>query len=169
MNSKSKGNIGEAMVLAEFVKQGVQVSIPYGDNARYDLVAEINGKLCRIQVKYCDQKLRNGSVCCPCSSSLNHTTNKKRTTYLDDVDYIAFYQKQWDCCCLVPIDEIGNGKTITFRMSKPQNNQQDRVHYVESYLFEKTLCVETLHDESKMQSSTTKIKSRPQCENDVAL
>ena len=48
MNTKTKGNIGEAIILAEFVKRGIQVSIPFGDNARYDLIAEFNGKLNKI-------------------------------------------------------------------------------------------------------------------------
>lgn len=48
MNTKTKGNIGEAVVLSEFVKRGTQVSIPFGDNARYDLIAEFNGKLNKI-------------------------------------------------------------------------------------------------------------------------
>ena len=55
MNSKDKGNIGEAIVLAEFTKRQIQVAIPFGDNARYDLIAEFNGKLNKIQVKYCGQ------------------------------------------------------------------------------------------------------------------
>ena len=50
MISKEKGNIGEAIILAEFVKRGIQVSIPYGDCARYDLIAEFNGKLNKIQI-----------------------------------------------------------------------------------------------------------------------
>ena len=36
MISKEKGNIGEAIVLAEFVKRGIQCSIPFGDEGYYD-------------------------------------------------------------------------------------------------------------------------------------
>ena len=54
MNSKDKGNIGEAIMLAEFIKRGIQVSIPFGDNARYDLIIDLNGKLYKVQVKYCN-------------------------------------------------------------------------------------------------------------------
>ena len=89
MISKEKGNIGEVIALAEFVKRGVQVSIPYGDNARYDLIAEFNGKLNRIQVKYCNQLSSNNSVICPCASSTNHTTNKHYSTYENDIDYFS--------------------------------------------------------------------------------
>ena len=149
INSKDKGNIGEAIILGEFVKRNIQVSIPFGDNARYDLIAEFNGKLNRIQVKYCNQKISdNNSIICPCSSKFNHTTNKNLSTYKNDVDYIAFYLVEWNYSLLVPISIIGDRKTITFRKTAPLNNQSN-INLIEDYLFDKTLCVETLHDESK--------------------
>lgn len=148
MISKDKGNIGEAVVLAEFIKYGVQVSIPFGDNARYDLIAEFNGKLNKIQVKYCNQITVNNSISCPCASSTNHTTNKKYTTYENDVDYFCFYIPAWDKVLLVPIEIIGTKKQIVFRQDKPKNNQSN-VNFVDNYTFDKTLCVETLYDEPK--------------------
>ena len=44
---------------------------------------------------------------------------------------------------------IGTKKTITFRQDKSKNNQITGINLVEDYLFDKTLCVETLHDEPK--------------------
>ena len=125
MNTKDKGNIGEAVILAEFMKKGIPVSIPFGDNARYDLIAEFNGKLNKIQVKYCSQETENQSIFCKTASSTNHTTNKHYTTYENDVDYFAFYLEPWKICCLIPIEEIGNRKTITLRKTKPANNQSN--------------------------------------------
>lgn len=149
MNSKDKGNIGEGIILAEFVKRDIPVAIPFGDNMRYDLIAEFNGKLNRIQIKYCGQLSENNSISCPCASSTNHTTNKHYSTYENDVDYMAFYLKVWDICLLVPIKIIGGKKSITFRKDKPKNNQTIGINLIEDYLFDKTLCIETLHDELK--------------------
>ena len=135
MNSKDKGNIGEAVVLAEFVKRGISVALPFGDNARYDLIAEFNGKLNKIQIKYCNQQIsENNSISCPCASSTNHTTNKHYTTYENDVDYFCFYIVEWNECILVPIDVIGTKKVITFRQEKPKNNQAN-VNLVQDYRF----------------------------------
>lgn len=139
INSKDKGNIGESIILNEFVKRRIQVSIPFGDNARYDLIADFNGKLNKIQVKYCNQKIRNGSISCPCKSSFNHTTNKHYSTYKNDVDYMAFYLAEWDCSLLVPISVIGERKDIAFRKSKPINNQPN-INLVKDYSFDKILC-----------------------------
>ncbi len=135
MNSKDKGNIGEAIVLAEFVKKGIQISIPFGDNARYDLIADFNGKLNRIQIKYCNQKIEYDGIHCPCASSTNHTTNKHYTTYNNDVDYICFYLVEWDKTLILSMEEIGTRKTITFRLTKPKNGQAN-VNYANDYLLE---------------------------------
>ena len=139
MNSKNKGNIGEAIVLAEFTKRNIQVCIPFGDNARYDLVAEFNGKLNKIQVKYCGQETINNSFECPCVSSTNHTTNKHLSTYENDVDYMAFYIIAIDKTLLVPIDKINGRKTITFRTELPKNGQRVGVNFVEDYLLDKII------------------------------
>lgn len=148
MISKEKGDIGEAMVLADLVAHNVQVLQPFGDHARYDLVIDINGKFLKLQIKYCDQKTKNNSIICPCVSSTNHTTNKHYSSYKDDVDYMCFYIVEWNKIAYVPIQEIGNLKSFTIRNQLPKNNQAN-IHLIDNYSFEKTLCVETLHDESK--------------------
>lgn len=140
MNSKDKGNIGEAVILAEFVKRKIQVAIPFGDNARYDLIADFNGKLNKIQVKYCSQITSNNSVCCPCASSTNHTTNKHYTTYDNDVDYMCFYIEPWQEVIIVPIEEVEGKKQISIRKDKPKNNQAN-VRLLTDYSFDKILGV----------------------------
>lgn len=139
MNSKDKGNIGEALALAEFTKRNIQVSIPFGDNARYDLIAEFNGKLNKIQVKYCNQKITpTGAIPCPCASSTNHTTNKNLTTYENDIDYFVFYIVEWNKLILVPIEKTEGKKILSFRNTKPANNQSN-YNLVDDYLFDKIL------------------------------
>lgn len=139
INSKTKGNIGESIVLAEFVKRGIQVSVPFGDNARYDLIADFNGKLNKIQVKYCNQHIINGSVTCPCASSTNHTTNKHYTTYQNDIDYFAFYIVALNQTVLVPIEIIGNRKSICIRIDEPKNNQNEKITYASDYSIDKVI------------------------------
>ena len=47
------GDIGESLLLAELVLRGLNVSIPFGHNTLYDLVAEHykNKKLLKVQIK----------------------------------------------------------------------------------------------------------------------
>jgi PD-(D/E)XK endonuclease len=49
-NTKLIGDKSVAIVLAELVKREVPVSLPWGDNQRYDLVIDV-GRLFRLQVK----------------------------------------------------------------------------------------------------------------------
>ena len=137
MITKEKGNIGEAVILSEFVKRGIQCSLPFGDAARYDLIAEFNGKLNKIQIKYCAQITENSSIICPCASSTNHTTNKHYTTYENDVDYIACYIQPLNKSILIPIKEIGKRKSITVRITPTSNNQQKGIHYLDDFSFDK--------------------------------
>jgi len=51
-NSKTKGDLTETRVIHELVARGCIVSIPFGDNSKYDLVMEDpHGTLHRIQCK----------------------------------------------------------------------------------------------------------------------
>lgn len=151
MNSKSKGNIGEAMILAEFTKRNIQVSLPFGDNARYDMIADFNGKLNKIQVKYSSQLSENDSYICHTSSSTNHTTNKHMDKYTNQVDYIAIYISPWNESVLIPIQDCDKN-CICLRKEIGKNNQQKGIHLLSDYSFDKILCVETLHDDSKLSN-----------------
>ena len=76
MNSKDIGSIGEAKALLKFQKYHVPVSILWGDNQRYDMIAEFNGKLNKIQVKVCNQE-QYGSVICTSDSYSLHQPLKE--------------------------------------------------------------------------------------------
>jgi hypothetical protein len=47
--TKRKGDAAEAHVLAALVGAGLTVLVPWGDNARYDLVVDCAGRFIRIQ------------------------------------------------------------------------------------------------------------------------
>jgi hypothetical protein len=50
-NTKMAGNASEAVVMAEFLKAGFPVLIPFGENSRYDLVVEADGRFLPVQCK----------------------------------------------------------------------------------------------------------------------
>lgn len=51
MNSKDIGNLGEHIAIVELLKNDIVISRPLGDNARYDLILDINETLYTCQVK----------------------------------------------------------------------------------------------------------------------
>jgi hypothetical protein len=138
MNAKTKGQISEARALYEFQKRYVPVAIPWGDNERYDMIAEFNGKLNKIQIKTCTVEV-NGGIVCYCRSSTNHTTNKKLNTYQNDIDYFLFVNPTNDSLALVPIEVIGNHLQICLRIRPTKNNQKKNTHYFDDYLMDKII------------------------------
>lgn len=136
MNTKTKGQLSEARALYEFQKYNIPVCIPWGDNERYDMIAEFNGKFNRIQVKTCNEE-QNGAICCYTRSSTNHTTNKKLSTYENDVDYFVFINQTYDLIAIVPIEDIGDKKQIRLRIWPALNNQQYNTKFFNDYTFDK--------------------------------
>ena len=136
MNNKTKGELSEAKALYEFQKYGIPVCLPWGDNQRYDMIAEFNGKLNRIQVKTANEE-ENGAIKCYCRSSKNHTTNKVCDKYIGQVDYFVFYNHTYDKIALVPIEEIGEKSIINLRFIPPKNGQIKGIRFFDDYSFDK--------------------------------
>lgn len=149
MNSKDVGNVTEAKALYEFIKRGIPVYRPFGDNTRCDMIIDVNNHLYRVQAKTSNEE-NYGSIKCYARSSKNHTTNKKLDTYVGQVDFFIYYDQARDKIALIPIDIIGDKQSISLRLEKPKNNQGN-VYYFDDFSIDNTLCVETLHEEPKSQ------------------
>ena len=145
--TKIKGDIAEAKALFEFSKRKIPVLIPWGDKDRYDMVIEYNQRFLKVQVKYCGEEC-NGAIICYARSSQDNRTHKNYFLYKDDVDFLFFYNEKYDKCALVPIKEIGEQSTISLRITPTKNNQRKNIRFFDDYSIDKTLCVETLHENS---------------------
>lgn len=136
-NTKLIGNIAELEVLTYATKLGYQVSIPFGDRARYDQIWEVNGKLFKIQVKNAHEANEGESIEISCRSSnrlQGKSVNKKYTP--DEVDFIASYYK--GKCYLIPVSET-TGKVKRFRFVNAKNNQSTNVNWADDYEVEKII------------------------------
>lgn len=51
MDTRQKGDLSELLVLAELVKRGYAIAIPYGSQPGWDLLVEVDGKWEKWQVK----------------------------------------------------------------------------------------------------------------------
>ncbi|HEY5333376.1 MAG TPA: group I intron-associated PD-(D/E)XK endonuclease [Solirubrobacterales bacterium] len=49
---KKKGDLAELKVATDLVARGCELSIPFGEDSSYDLIADYEGRLHRVQVKY---------------------------------------------------------------------------------------------------------------------
>lgn len=137
LTPKQKGNITELECLLAFVKKGYKVSIPYGEDCRYDLVVDINNKLYRIQCKT-SQSLPNpeDGFKFKSKSVVITTRGTKESTYSEnEIDFFAtMYEGQ---CYLVPVSECGHEKTLRFRY--PANGQKKNISLAVNYTLEEVI------------------------------
>src|SRR5438093_98610 len=61
INRRKQGDLGEASAIEWLTSLGATVLIPFGHSPDFDLVAEANGRLLRIQVKSSTQRVRTPS------------------------------------------------------------------------------------------------------------
>jgi len=84
------GERSEAIVLAELVKRGHRVLIPYGNNHRYDLVIDVGGRFLKAQCK--TGCLRDGVIRFNTVSTRVNTVRTFITPYdADQIDVFLIY------------------------------------------------------------------------------
>ena len=137
-DTKQKGLITELQCQTFFTQLGYNVSIPLGEDCRYDMIVDVEGKLIKVQVKTCHLNSTNSGINFSTRSTqggnTSHETQSKRYN-INDVDYFAtFWENQ---CYLIKIDDCqGADRTLSFKQEKV--NQAD-VYFIENYKAEKTL------------------------------
>lgn len=133
LDAKGKGNLTELQCITAFYELGYKVSIPYGENSRYDFIADINDKLLRIQCKssrLIDNDNPTGVIEFNTASNRSNSTGNYRNGYQNQIDYFVTF---WDGkCYLIPISECGTtAKKIRFDI--PKNNQTKGITFAKDY------------------------------------
>lgn len=140
MTTKQKGNLTELQCLTKFVELGYEVSVPWGENSRYDLIVDTGKELLRIQVK--TAKLVKGTEEKPeviefatCSTRYNAGGSQRVYYSKDEIDYFAtFFQNK---IYLVPVEECSASKKLRFIPTK--SGQQIGINFAWDYEAEKVL------------------------------
>lgn len=135
LSTKAKGNLTELQCITAFYQLGYQVSIPYGENSRYDFIADVNGKLIRVQVKTSSIKRETkGAISFATTSTrINSTKNITHRYTKDEIDYFATF---WDNkCYLIPVEETA-GREKTLRFIPPANGQIKGITFAKDYELE---------------------------------
>ena len=111
VKSKTVGYAAQLRIAATLLYRGFTVAFVEGDNAPYDLIADSNGKLSRVQVKSTENL---GSVTHHhYGYHVNVTKGNKRTERYTkaDCDFIAVLIGSLNIVYLIPVDEI-NGVSL---------------------------------------------------------
>lgn len=136
LSSKQKGNLTELQCITAFYELGYAVSIPYGENSRYDFIADVDGKLLKIQVKTSSVKDDGSVIEFSCRSTrVNSQGPISRTYTKEEIDYFCtYYQNQ---CYLIPIEECSKSKKLRFE--PPKSGQKVGINFASDYELEKQL------------------------------
>ena len=133
--TKIKGLTTELECQLFLTKLGYNVSIPLGEDCRYDLIADFDGILCRIQVKTCHINNTNtGIEFSTRSVQVNSTQNKAKTYSKEEIDYFATYYNNQ--CYLVRVEECSSVKTLRFDNKR---TNQEPICFIEDYEAEKQI------------------------------
>lgn len=138
--SSQKGLITEIQCELNFTKYGIILSKPITNDCRYDYIADINGKLYRIQCKAAAISQDGSFIQFGC-----HSTNIRNNTeycYTDaDIDY--FYTEYNGQGYLVPVNQGGKRNKV-LRFSAKQNHST--IMWAEDFTLEKILKEELNYD-----------------------
>jgi hypothetical protein len=89
MNTLEQGDLGEVSAMEWLASRGARISLPFGHSPDYDLIADVGGRLLRVQVKACRYFLRGRWAVQVCTRGGNQSwsgTSKFMTP--DRCDYL---------------------------------------------------------------------------------
>lgn len=134
IHPKDKGDIAEASVIANLVKQGHKVALPVGENLPFDLIAiRPDFSLVRIQVKYRTLS-KEGSVVVKLASTWKNSRVTRVIDYdLSIIDYFAVYCPEIDRVAYVSTTELTDLRHFSLRVSSARNFQMKGVRVFEAY------------------------------------
>lgn len=132
---KNKGNLigkqTEMEVMLAATKLGIDISIPFSNDLRYDQIWDISGKLYRIQIKHANLS-EDGS-----SFSISGKSSSAGKYSDNEIDAIVTYLN--GILYFVPINEIGqNGKTLILCHNKNTINQP-QINWAYDYIIQRKL------------------------------
>ncbi|GAA0296661.1 group I intron-associated PD-(D/E)XK endonuclease [Halarchaeum salinum] len=117
MEPHRKGDLTEAIVIAELKRRDIPVSVPFGDNERYDLLAEDDsGSIWKLQVK--TGRYRDGKVLFKGKSQHTNASGHTYRYYDGDVDYFLVNCDEVDGLYLVPESEVGSSMSLRIADAK---------------------------------------------------
>ncbi len=128
-DTKTMGDISELRVMTKLIELGYRVALPYGENHRYDIVADDGEKLFRVQVK--TGKLRNGVIRYACSTSHYHRGESSRP-YFGQIDLLGVFCPGTDAVYLLPADEL-TATVAHLRVDPTKNGMKKTIRWAHQF------------------------------------
>lgn len=131
-----KGLTTELKCMGKFIEYGFIVSVPYGNNSRYDLLLDGgNGKYIRIQCKTAHLN-ENGSYTINTANSVS-TISKRTVKHYDStqIDFIVSIIEEQ--LVIIPVNLISNSKSKIFRTELPKFGAKSSCNLIQDFTVEK--------------------------------
>jgi hypothetical protein len=120
----------EAAILAELVRRGYQVLLPFGTNQRYDLVLDMNGDFVRAQCK--TGRLRRGCVLFNTQSVRTNTKGWLTRGYQGEAEMFLIYCPENERIYAVPVNEAP-ASSGSLRVAETLNGQEEGIRWASEY------------------------------------
>ena len=127
MHSKLKGDIGELIVATELLKSGWNISFPYGENLKYDIISEKAGVMKRIQVKSVFPK--DGVLQINCRSSNNWSV---RSYSAKDFEVLVAVDLRSQKVYFIPVNKIRK-RQFNIRIKSTKNGQKKNINFADNF------------------------------------
>lgn len=130
-----KGLTTELIITQKFIELGFIVSIPYGNNSRYDLLVDTGNHIWKIQCK--TAKLNeNGSYNVIVSNGVHTATTHKVKHYTkEEIDFIVTIIENQ--LVVIPVELVENSRSKVFRTTLPKYGSKSSCNLIQDYTVEK--------------------------------
>jgi hypothetical protein len=127
MNPTTKGDRSCGAVIADLIKAGVSICLPFGDGKRYDAVIDSNKQFYKVQCK--TGTFKDGVITFKPRSI---DGDGKSHDYRGQVEYFGVWCPENNKSYLIPISEVGVSQ-CSLRIHEPKNKTEARIRYADSY------------------------------------
>lgn len=135
MSTKLKGDIAEQAAVLRLLELGWGVSKPIGDRLPYDLIADVDGKLIRLQVKSAWFNALDQNYCIDVRRTKTNRRQMVRSLYGDkDFDFALVYLPEKRIFYVFPINVfIGFGSTLSLVEADKRQRKPKSANYREAF------------------------------------
>lgn len=132
---KRKGDLAELKVAADLMERGCRLSLPFGEDCDYDLIADYRGHLHRVQVKFTESNGQRILVRCRSHSLTKGKIRQTKHYTSSSIDWIAVYDRTSDRCYYCPSSELGTGRCeLSLRLTPARNSQRLGIRHAADYI-----------------------------------
>lgn len=133
MEPHKKGELTEAIVIAEMIRREIPVSKPFGDNERYDiLIEDTDGRVLKVQIK--TGWLNDGLISFRANSQHTNSQGNVYKPYTGDVDLFLIYSHDLNEIYLIEESEFDSA--INLRVAEPRQYHRD-MNWAADYEFDR--------------------------------